>query len=193
MRWHPCAQPVSNTDVAVSYVAATGTAGGVAVLLHNAVTSPWFKKFAKRDRRLAKMIPFIAVAAANQVNVLCMRSSELANGVDVHEENGRVVGQSRSCAQTAVVSTMLTRALLPAPILLLPPLILSSMERTALWRNFPAVRFPLHVGVCMSAFAIALPMTIALFPQTLKVETSYCEPEIQLATREEFLYYSRGM
>ena len=38
-----------------------------------------------------------------------------------------------------------------------------------MWKKFPAVRFPLHVAACMGAFSLALPLTIALFPQTIKV------------------------
>lgn len=40
-------------------------------------------------------MPFAAVAAANCVNIPFMRQNELVDGVDVYDENGNLVGQSR--------------------------------------------------------------------------------------------------
>jgi hypothetical protein len=40
-------------------------------------------------------VPFAAVAAANCVNIPLMRQNELVDGVDVFDENGNLVGQSR--------------------------------------------------------------------------------------------------
>lgn len=42
-------------------------------------------------------MPFIAVAAANFVNIPLMRQNELIYGIDVYDENGNKVGNSRVC------------------------------------------------------------------------------------------------
>lgn len=42
-----------------------------------------------------RYVPFAAVAAANCVNIPLMRQNELINGIDVSDNNGNIIGESR--------------------------------------------------------------------------------------------------
>lgn len=44
---------------------------------------------------LQRYVPFAAVAAANCVNIPLMRQNELINGIDVSDNNGNIIGESR--------------------------------------------------------------------------------------------------
>uniref|UniRef100_A0AAQ4RYE7 Sideroflexin 5a n=1 Tax=Gasterosteus aculeatus aculeatus TaxID=481459 RepID=A0AAQ4RYE7_GASAC len=58
-----------------------------------------------------------------------MRHSELSEGISVLDDSGNVVGTSKVAARHALLETALTRAVLPVPILILPPIIMSVLER----------------------------------------------------------------
>ena len=79
---------VSPTQLGVAYVSATTSA---------LVTALGLKKFLEKraGSLLQRYVPFAAVAAANCVNVPLMRQSELINGIEVFDENGNHVGESR--------------------------------------------------------------------------------------------------
>ena len=72
----------------VAYVSATTSA---------LVTALGLKKFLEKraGSLLQRYVPFAAVAAANCVNIPLMRQSEIFNGIEVFDENGNHVGESR--------------------------------------------------------------------------------------------------
>ncbi|XP_075922006.1 sideroflexin-5 isoform X3 [Petromyzon marinus] len=142
---------------------------------------------------IQRLIPFPAVATANVCNVLLMRHNELQEGVDVVDEHGRVVGTSRTAAKHALAETAVTRIVLPMPILVLPPLIMAMLERTALLRAWPRLALPLQTLVCTATFAAALPLAIAIFPQYSQIDVSLLEPEIQASTTDKILTYNKGL
>ncbi|OXB63015.1 hypothetical protein ASZ78_003110 [Callipepla squamata] len=72
---------------------------------------------------------FSSSASANICNVVLMRHTELEEGIDVLDNNGNIVGSSRIAAKHALLETALTRVVLPMPILVLPPIIMSILEK----------------------------------------------------------------
>lgn len=80
--------PLTTQQLGLAYLSATASAGLVAVQ---------FKGFLeKRAGSLMKRyVPFVAVAAANCVNIPLMRQNEILDGNDVYDENGNRIGQSR--------------------------------------------------------------------------------------------------
>ena len=58
-----------------------------------------------------------------------MRNHELREGIVVTDEEGREVGTSVVAARRAVKETAITRAVLPAPILLIPPIVMAGLEK----------------------------------------------------------------
>ena len=71
----------------------------------------------------------VCPATASTLNAVLMRNHELREGIVVVDEEGEEVGTSVVAARRAVRETAITRALLPAPILLIPPVIMAGLER----------------------------------------------------------------
>ena len=71
----------------------------------------------------------VCVAIASTLNAVLMRNHELREGIIVMEESGKDVGTSVIAARRAVTETAITRAILPAPILLIPPVIMAGLEK----------------------------------------------------------------
>uniref|UniRef100_A0A8C0KKR4 Sideroflexin-5 n=1 Tax=Canis lupus dingo TaxID=286419 RepID=A0A8C0KKR4_CANLU len=72
-------------------------------------------------------------------------------------------------APQALLETALTRVVLPMPILVLPPIVMSMLEKTALLQARPRLLLPVQSLVCLAAFGLALPLAISLFPQMSEV------------------------
>ncbi|KAM7168522.1 sideroflexin-5 isoform 4-T4 [Macrochelys suwanniensis] len=141
-------------------ISAVSIAVGLNVLVQRA------NKFTPATRLLIqRFVPFPAVASANICNVVLMRHTELEEGIDVLDSNGNIVGSSRIAAKHALIETALTRVVLPMPILVLPPIIMSILEKTSLLRSRPRMVLPVQGLVCLAAFGLALPLAISLFPQ----------------------------
>ncbi|XP_040411251.1 sideroflexin-5 isoform X3 [Cygnus olor] len=132
-------------------------------------------------------------ASANICNVVLMRHTELEEGIDVLDNNGNIVGSSRIAAKHALLETALTRVVLPMPILVLPPIIMSILEKTSLLRSRPRMILPVQSLVCLAAFGLALPLAISLFPQMSEIETARLEPEIAMATASKTVVYNKGL
>uniref|UniRef100_A0A2C9JPQ3 Sidoreflexin n=1 Tax=Biomphalaria glabrata TaxID=6526 RepID=A0A2C9JPQ3_BIOGL len=79
--------PISPQRLGVSYVMATGGAITTAMTLNNMV-----QKF---PPIIGRFVPFAAVAAANCINIPCMRSREITHGIPIMDENGNRLGESK--------------------------------------------------------------------------------------------------
>uniref|UniRef100_A0A8C5NS74 Sideroflexin 5 n=1 Tax=Junco hyemalis TaxID=40217 RepID=A0A8C5NS74_JUNHY len=153
-------------------ISAVSIAVGLNVLIQRA------NKFTPATRLLIqRFVPFPAVASANICNVVLMRHTELEEGIDVLDTNGNIVGSSRVAAKHALLETALTRVVLPMPILVLPPIIMSVLEK-----NFPQI----HPKPSLVQF----PLLLSLFPG---IETSQLEPEIAMATTSKTVVYNKGL
>ncbi|XP_039112828.1 sideroflexin-5 isoform X2 [Hyaena hyaena] len=151
-------------------------------------------KFTPATRLLVqRFVPFPAVASANICNVVLMRYGELEEGIDVLDGDGNLVGSSKIAARHALLETALTRVVLPMPILVLPPIVMSMLEKTALLQARPRLLLPVQSLVCLAAFGLALPLAISLFPQMSEIETSQLEPEIARATSSRTVIYNKGL
>uniref|UniRef100_A0A8C6XDZ4 Sideroflexin 5 n=1 Tax=Naja naja TaxID=35670 RepID=A0A8C6XDZ4_NAJNA len=169
-------------------VSAVSIAVGLNVLIQRA------NQFTPATRILIqRFVPFPAVASANICNVVLMRHTELEEGIDVLDGEGNVVGSSRIAARHALLETALTRVVLPMPILVLPPIIMSLLEKTAFLRSRPRMLLPVQSLVCLAAFGLALPLAISLFPQMSEIETARLEPEIAQATTSLTVTYNKGL
>ncbi|EHB18968.1 Sideroflexin-5 [Heterocephalus glaber] len=171
-----------------NYYSSPGSKVGLNVLVQKA------NKFTPATRLLVqRFVPFPAVASANICNVVLMRYGELEEGIDVLDVDGNLVGSSRIAARHALLETALTRVVLPMPILVLPPIVMSMLEKTALLQARPRLLLPVQSLVCLAAFGLALPLAISLFPQMSEIETSQLEPEIARATSSRTVVYNKGL
>ncbi|XP_072623030.1 sideroflexin-5 isoform X4 [Vulpes vulpes] len=175
-------------NACVNYANRNATKVGLNVLVQKA------NKFTPATRLLVqRFVPFPAVASANICNVVLMRYGELEEGIDVLDGDGNLVGSSKIAARHALLETALTRVVLPMPILVLPPIVMSMLEKTALLQARPRLLLPVQSLVCLAAFGLALPLAISLFPQMSEIETSQLEPEIARATSSRTVVYNKGL
>ncbi|XP_072532981.1 sideroflexin-5a isoform X1 [Salminus brasiliensis] len=174
------------------YLGAVSSAVTIAVGLNVLVKRA--ERFSPATRLLVqRFIPFPAVATANVCNVLLMRHSELSEGISVLDEDGNVVGTSKLAARQALLETAVTRVVLPMPILVLPPMLMTMLERLPLLQRHSRLVLPVHSLVCLGAFSLALPLAISLFPQNSQIHVSQLEPEISVATECKVLTYNKGL
>ncbi|KAI3351131.1 hypothetical protein L3Q82_005691 [Scortum barcoo] len=107
-------------NACVNYANRNATKVGLNVLIQKA------NKLSPATRMIIqRLVPFPAVASANICNVGLMRHNELSEGIDVLDNNGNVVGSSKIAARHAITETAFTRVVLPMPIFVLPPIIMS--------------------------------------------------------------------
>ncbi|CAG8469648.1 13249_t:CDS:2, partial [Ambispora leptoticha] len=161
-----------------AYVSAVTTSCGLAVGLTQLVPRLRFVKPATRNL-LSRLVPFAAVASAGTVNVYLMRLKEIRSGIDVYDEDGNVLGKSKAAGASAVKQVAISRILNNSPVLTIPPLVLSQLEKTSFLRRNPRLLLPMNFGlITLSAFT-TLPLAIAVFPQRAEIDTKKLEPQFQ--------------
>jgi sideroflexin-5 len=142
---------------------------------------------------IQRFIPLPAVATASTFNVILMRLNELDDGISVVNKQGETIGTSKIAAKKALKEMAITRAFLPIPLLGIPPIIMSMFEKTKLLKRIPKLHLPINLAVCTLCFFIALPASIAIFPQMSEVKTNELEDDIKDKTTEQILYYNKGL
>ena len=78
---------------------------------------------------IQRFVPLPAVATASTLNVVLMRRHEMDEGIDVVDKEGKVVGTSKLAAKRALTEMAITRALLPIPLLTIPPVVMTFLEK----------------------------------------------------------------
>ncbi|XP_030627081.1 sideroflexin-5a isoform X2 [Chanos chanos] len=185
-------KPTPVSTFVQGYMGAVSSAVTIAVGLNILIQRA--ERFSPATRVLIqRFVPFPAVATANVCNVLLMRHSELAEGISVLDDSGNVVGTSRLAARHALLETAVTRVVLPMPILVLPPMVMALLERLPVFPKRRHLVLPVHSLVCLSAFSLALPLAISLFPQNSQIAVSRLEPEIAAATKCPVVTYNKGL
>ena len=174
------------SQVLKAYGLATAVSCGLALALNkvaNRIKPPW-------------LISTFAVMAAGSANVAFTRSREITEGVDVMNRKGEVVGQSKIAGKYAVGYTVLSRSIfLPIPIMVLPG-IMSQLIASRFFsgRVGRGPKLFIDVGCIILSQAIALPVCIAAFPQTLEIKRSQLESELRdTGPPDESLFVHKGV
>eukprot|EP00281_Chroomonas_sp_CCMP1168_P011816 CAMPEP_0206283832 /NCGR_PEP_ID=MMETSP0047_2-20121206/40443_1 /ASSEMBLY_ACC=CAM_ASM_000192 /TAXON_ID=195065 /ORGANISM="Chroomonas mesostigmatica_cf, Strain CCMP1168" /LENGTH=326 /DNA_ID=CAMNT_0053714229 /DNA_START=52 /DNA_END=1032 /DNA_ORIENTATION=- len=170
--------PITNTDLGTAYVSACSASIAIGLGLPKAAERATFLSPSIRVQ-LMRASPFVAVSIANVFNLLAMRSNELKTGIPVSDGDGKELGKSKLAAQSAISQAAVTRAVLPAPVLLLPPLGMRLVDAV-----FPAVKTSklapvANLAVIVASVWGALPFAIGLFPQECSMPVSKLEKEFQ--------------
>ncbi|XP_049898657.1 sideroflexin-5b [Epinephelus moara] len=185
-------KPTPTSKFLQGYVGAVTSAVSIAVGLNVLIQKA--NKLSPATRMIIqRLVPFPAVASANICNVGLMRHNELSEGIDVLDNNGNVVGSSKIAARHAIMETAFTRVVLPMPIFVLPPIIMSYLERLRFLQSNRRLLLPIHSLVCLVTFGLSLPVAISLFPQMSQIEVSRLEPEITMATDCKVVTYNKGL
>jgi hypothetical protein len=148
-----------------AYVAATASSVTVALAIAKNTAS-------RASPFLGLLGPFLAVAAADIVNLPLMRQSELRKGIDVFDEDSKeYLGSSRRAGVLAVSSCVFGRVVAAAPILCLPPLAMhwAALTSPTLQRR-PWLRGAGTLGLVGVCILTAVPLTFGCFRQTASVD-----------------------
>lgn len=192
--------PLGLSQLAGSFAMAVGASCGVAVGLGRAVAA--MKGGSGTKLVLARLVPFAAVATAGVLNVGLMRGGEIKNGIDVYrakpkpakdDDDGssssgggdgggpggdkESLGKSRKAAITAVGETAISRVLNATPIMVIPPLVLVRLQRSAWLKTKPALALPVNVGLIFATSIFALPLALGAFPQRQQAKATSLEEE----------------
>lgn len=141
--------PITTTQLGIAYVSATTSALvaslGSKSFLEKRV-SPFFLRY----------VPFIAVAAANCVNIPLMRQNELLHGIDVEDKEGKIVGKSSFAATVAISQVTLSRIVMAAPGMLLLPVLMERLEKRAWFNRVKILHAPFQVMMvgCFLVFMV---------------------------------------
>lgn len=91
-----------------------------------------------------------------------------------------------------------SRVAMAAPGMIIPPLIMSRLERTASFIKNPWLKAPVTVllsGICLT---FSTPLCCALFPQKAAIELNDLEPALKERVKLQFpnhtrFYYNKGL
>ena len=99
--------PIGVGQLGVSYVSATSAA---------LITALSLNKLVKRAPPLVgRFVPFVAVAAANCINIPLMRQKEIKEGIEVSDKDGNKIGQSKVAAKKAIREVVMSRIAMASP------------------------------------------------------------------------------
>ncbi|KAE8895193.1 Sideroflexin-1 [Phytophthora fragariae] len=171
---------VSQEQLLQAYAAASTASVATALGLNR-----WVSKRPKLSNGLVgRLVPLVAVAAANCVNIPLMRQRELLGGIEVETADGQKVGKSKRAAVEAVAQVVPSRVLMAAPAMFIPPVIMNKLEQRPTFRNNKIVNALTMVGLTGVCLSFSTPLCCALFPQRSTMAVSSLEPELQEAVRQ---------
>ncbi|CAG9568248.1 sre-2/carboxylate carrier-like protein [Leishmania major strain Friedlin] len=174
-------------ELAISYVVATGTACGTSYQLSK-VASAFSASTSSAALLLQLMIPYTAVACANIANLGVIRFRDVLRGIAVQDpETGKDLNDGKPSAvagRLAVAQVALSRVMIPVPLMLLPPVFMNALFHPTRGVRFFVQRraqlfLPVNVLTLVSVLCVALPMSIAVFPQKTVVPVSWLEASFQ--------------
>ncbi|SGZ12216.1 BQ5605_C028g10489 [Microbotryum silenes-dioicae] len=165
---------MTNAEIAKAYASATIASCTIAVGLTSLV--PRLRSLTPSTRMLlGKLVPFVAVASAGCVNIGLMRWKEIRDGISIYKPKdavtGRVsdevLGKSSIAGKYAIGQTAASRVLTNIPTLILPPLIITLLERRGAFDrpNGKRLSTALNLGLIGLSLLVFLPPAIAVFPQ----------------------------
>lgn len=166
----------------------------VSVLASCAMSMGFNKIAVRRQSALLKsMAPLCGVMGANVVNVAVMRGRELRDGIAVKNQDGEQVGVSKKAAQQAIFHTILSRNLIAAALLALPPLTMHGL-RPLLTGKGPLTKQLVEGAVILSWMVPSVPLGVALYPQQEHMSVEDLEPELagELKGSVDKVSFNRG-
>ncbi|KPI88037.1 sre-2/carboxylate carrier-like protein [Leptomonas seymouri] len=169
-------------ELFLGYCVATCTACGISYTMSRLTTSSSVGAFWKL------MIPYTAVASANIANLSVIRFRDVLHGIPVQDpETGKDLNGGKPsvvAGRLAVAQVALSRVMIPVPLMLIPPLLLNFLFNPVKGISFFVKRhaqlyLPMNVLTLVSVLCVALPMSIAVFPQTTVVPVTWLEKPFQ--------------
>ncbi|ESN96462.1 hypothetical protein HELRODRAFT_107533 [Helobdella robusta] len=193
------ASTVTNKQIAFAYVSATTCA---------LVTALGFKEImGKRGNPIMKRFaPFIAVCAANFVNIPLSRQAELSDGVLLFSSDKQQISESRLAAVKGIALVAISRVTMAAPGMLIMPVIMNHLEKKASFMKYQRYHLLFQTFMIGCFLVFMVPVACGMFPQnntiSLKALEKY-EPEkykkaVEMCQRNglplpSHLYFNKGL
>jgi len=183
--------PIAKSTLATSYVGATGGALVTALSLNAMVKT--------LPPLIGRFVPFVAVGAANAINIPSMRRLELTEGTEMTTLEGTYVAKSKVAAQQGISMVVLSRIGMAVPTMMGIPFFMNYLEKRGVLARYPRIAAPLQIGLCGLILTFSTPLCCAIFEQRASIAVSSCEEDIQRAVaampepRPSLLYYNKGL
>lgn len=182
--------PISVSHLGLSYALATSGAVGTALGINSLV-----KRF---PPLIGRFVPFTAVAAANCINIPCMRSREIMHGIPIFDENGNRLGESTMAARKAISQVVFSRIMMATPGMMIPPFIMNYLDKKPFMQRMPWINAPLQVLLVGFFLVFATPLCCALFPQKSSMHVNHLEHGIReklqaLPNAPDKVYFNKGL
>ena len=94
---------------------------------------------------IGRFVPFIAVGAANAINIPSMRRLELTEGTEMSTEDGNIIGQDKNAAKEGITKVVLSRISMAVPTMMGIPFIMNHLEKKGTLKKYPRIAAPLQV------------------------------------------------
>ncbi|CAM0512727.1 unnamed protein product [Fasciola hepatica] len=184
--------PISVTRLGISYALATTGAVATALGIN--------KQVQRFPPLIGRFVPFVAVAAANCINIPCMRSVEFSEGTPITDGDGQPLGKSAVVGRLAVTKVVISRILMAVPGMIIPPIVVDALEKRGILARARWIGPTVQVSICGLCLTFMTPLCCALFPQISSIAFDKLEPSVQAEIREKLganvptlVYYNKGL
>ncbi|KAH8346849.1 hypothetical protein KR059_000773 [Drosophila kikkawai] len=182
--------PISQQQLVTSYCLATGGALATALSLNRAVRN--------MNPLLGRLVPLVAVAAANCINIPCMRMQELRNGVVLLDENNTEMGVSKKAAAVGISAVILSRIAMAIPGMTLTPILMNNLEKRGFLARFPRSNAPIQTLFCGFVLIFATPLGCAFFKQRAGIKVDNLETEVRDSIKQkrpelDTVWFNKGL
>uniref|UniRef100_A0A914XS52 Uncharacterized protein n=1 Tax=Panagrolaimus superbus TaxID=310955 RepID=A0A914XS52_9BILA len=89
-----------------------------------------------------RLVPFVAIAIANGINIPLMRINEFTDGIALYDKNGVKVGESTKVAKDAVRDVVISRVGMAVPHMAFSPFIMQQIEKYPYMKARPMLNAP---------------------------------------------------
>ena len=95
---------------------------------------------------IGRFVPFVAVGAANAINIPSMRRLELTEGTEMTTLEGAYVAKSKVAAQQGISMVVLSRIGMAVPTMMGIPFFMNYLEKRGVLARYPRIAAPLQVS-----------------------------------------------
>ncbi|XP_034114024.2 sideroflexin-1-3-like [Drosophila albomicans] len=182
--------PISKPELLTSYTLATSGALGTALGLNHLVKS--------MNPLIGRLVPLVAVAAANCINIPCMRRRELRDGVSLLDDQNHEVGVSKKAAAQGISNVVVSRISMAIPGMTLTPLLIEYLEKSGFLKRYPHLTGPIQILSCAFILLFSTPMGCAFFQQISPIKVDKLEPEVKESIKRahpgmDTVYFNKGL
>lgn len=169
---------LTDTQLAAAYTGAVSSSIGIALGMSKA-SDKLSSRFPTAAGAVRMVIPFCAVVAAGTASLLIVRQGELKNGVQISDAEGTVHGSSIVAAKEGLAQCTAARVLWNIPTLIIPPIIISQLDKKNVFRNRPRTRLSFLTAMSTVAVVIGLYPAQAVFAQRASISADSVEPQFR--------------